>query len=242
MPSAAALEPVDAAAVSTDTASLTASLELSSGTRQTPTRSGLWCRAVVGLRFLAAVAVFVPIFSVPLVLPLPKHGTCLGGWPEFVSVAQLQAHEAWARYVEGVYGSLPRHAGAYPLCVGELWLLYSQGLAAAGVTVDLDLPTSDMCPRDEGGVAGQRYEAHSTLAPPNTTWSWHPAPDGFAPLEAGAWVEVLHKGCAPARASNTPASTGCEPNLIPGQRHCGRARGRLVPHSARLRHLAQHGQ
>ena len=106
MPSAAALEPVDAAAVSTDTASLTASLELSSGTRQSPTRSGLWGRAVVGLRFLAAVAVFVPIFSVPLVLPLPKHGTCLGGWPEFVSVAQLQAHEAWSRYVEGVYGSL----------------------------------------------------------------------------------------------------------------------------------------
>tara|TARA_B100000780_G_scaffold176004_1_gene123308 strand:- start:39 stop:635 length:597 start_codon:yes stop_codon:yes gene_type:complete len=43
-------------------------------------------------------------------------------------------------------------------------------------------------------VAGQRYEVHSTLSPPNTTWSWHPAPDGFAPLEADAWVEVLHKG------------------------------------------------
>ena len=35
---------------------------------------------------------------------------------------------------------------------------------------------------------------HSTLSPPNTTWVWHPAPTGFAPLEADAWVEVLHKG------------------------------------------------
>ena len=45
-----------------------------------------------------------------------------------------------------------------------------------------------------GRVAGQRYEMHSTLSPPNTTWVWHPAPTGFAPLEADTWLEVLHKG------------------------------------------------
>ena len=43
-------------------------------------------------------------------------------------------------------------------------------------------------------MAGQRYDAHSTLSPPNVTWSWHPAPVGFAPLENDAWAEVLHKG------------------------------------------------
>ena len=41
-----------------------------------------------------------------------------------------------------------------------------------------------------GRVAGQRYEMHSTLSPPNTTWVWHPAPTGFAPLEADTWLEV----------------------------------------------------
>ena len=77
--------------------------------------------------------------------------TCLGGWPEFRTHAQLAAHEPWARYFESVYGSLPRHEGAYPLCVGELWLLYTAGLEAAGVPLS-SLPTTAACPRDDGAL------------------------------------------------------------------------------------------
>jgi len=75
--------------------------------------------------------------------------TCLGGFPQFNTHAELAAHEPWARYFRGVYGSLPRHEGAYPLCVGELWLLYTAGLEAAGVPL-ADLPETAACPRDDG--------------------------------------------------------------------------------------------
>ena len=75
--------------------------------------------------------------------------TCLGGFPQFNTHAELAAHEPWARYFRGVYGSLPRHEGTYPLCVGELWLLYTAGLEAAGVPL-ADLPETAACPRDDG--------------------------------------------------------------------------------------------
>ena len=189
-------------------------------------------RAVTWLRRLACLAVFLPVFSVPLFLPNPRAATCAGGqWPVFGSYDELKAHVAWARYVSAVYGSLPRHASAYPLCIGELWLLYSGGLASAGVP-PAQLPATASCPRDEGRVAGQRYEAHSKLVLPNTTtWIWHPAPDGFAPFEEGAWVEVLQ--CAdgqrtpplprtppaPPRADRLSAHTPCP---------CGRSKGGIA--------------
>ena len=114
--------------------------------------------------------------------------TCLGGWPEFRSMSELEADAAWADYVRSVYGVLPQEG--YPLCIGELWYLYERGLAPV---ID-ELPETSDCPRDGGSVTGQRYQNHSTLTPPGVTWSWHPAPDGFEPLRANAWVEVLHKG------------------------------------------------
>ena len=79
--------------------------------------------------------------------------TCLGGWPEFQTHAHLEAHEPWARYFRSVYGSLPQHGGAYPLCVGELWLLYTAGLEAAGVPL-ASLPATAACPRDNGALHG----------------------------------------------------------------------------------------
>lgn len=117
--------------------------------------------------------------------------TCLGGWPEFRSMVELEADTAWAEYVSSVYRALPQEGSdAYPLCIGELWYLYERGLAPM---VD-ELPETSDCPRAGGSVPGQRYQNHSTLAPPGVTWSWHPAPDGFEPLRANAWVEVMHKG------------------------------------------------
>lgn len=120
----------------------------------------------------------------------PVSATCLGDWPSFRTRAELEAHTAWSRYIHGVYGALPPHE-AFPMCVGELWQLYTVGLEATGAIPPA--PLSD-CPPDGGTVDGARYERHSRLSPPNLTWSWHAAPDGFAALPSDTWVEVLHKG------------------------------------------------
>ena len=123
--------------------------------------------------------------------PATGTTTCLGGWPEFRTAATLVG--PWAAYIRAIYGTRPMLAAAYPLCIGDLWMLYSHGLEAA--RIGSSLPGSlEQCPRDDGSVAGQRYEVNSKLSPPNVSWAWHPRPDGFTPLDADDWVEVLHKG------------------------------------------------
>ena len=116
------------------------------------------------------------------------NSTCMGGWPLFLSLAHMSA--PWKAYFMSVYGSLPTQS--YPLCTGDLWMLYTSGLTTALVH---DLPDQiSRCPRDEGVIEGQLYENNSKLSPPNTMWTWHPRPDGFAAVVADTWVEVLHKG------------------------------------------------
>jgi len=125
---------------------------------------------------------------------LSASSTCMGGqWPLFNSANELSAYKPWAEYIRAVYGSLPLHG--YPMCMGELWFMYSRGLIAAGIVPGRDMPAMlSTCPRDDGTVAGQHYVINSRLSPPNVTWSWHPAPQGYAAFEAKSWVEVLHKG------------------------------------------------
>ena len=120
-----------------------------------------------------------------------EQSVCTGGWPMFRTRSELEAHGPWAAYVLGVYGSLPSHSAAYPLCIGDLWQLSTHGLEASGV---IPPEVASRCPRAYGTVAGAHYELHTRLSPPNLTWIWHPAPNGFLPLDNKSWVEVLHKG------------------------------------------------
>lgn len=146
---------------------------------------------VVVTGFIALCALWFDASARATVFP---RATCMGGqWPLFHTEDELSAHKPWAKYMEAVYGRLP--SGGYPMCMGELWFMYSRGLNAAGVEPGRDLPaTVSVCPRDDGKVAGQQYAMNSRLSPPNTTWSWHPAPQGYAAFEAHSWVEVLHRG------------------------------------------------
>ena len=102
---------------------------------------------------LGFVALMVMAFAVATGHLRSAQNTCLGGaWPEFHTHAQLEAHEAWARYFRSVYGALPQREGSYPLCVGDAWLLYTAGLEAAGVPLT-SLPATATCPRDNGALA-----------------------------------------------------------------------------------------
>lgn len=110
---------------------------------------------------------------------------CLGGWPQFDDADQLRARAEWATYLSSIYGSLDGFE--YPLCIGDLWMLYTRDLPD-----DVPGPPS-RCP-SEDGADGLHYEVNSGLSPNHTTWSWHPRPEGFAALANGSWVEVLHRG------------------------------------------------
>ena len=62
-------------------------------------------------------------------------GTCLNGkWPRFDTPAELAANAPWAAYFASVYGhdDAPP-ASAYPLCVGDLWMFYTDLLYYHGV-------------------------------------------------------------------------------------------------------------
>ena len=120
----------------------------------------------------------------------PVEGpTCFGVWPAFESLEQLQASEPWNQYLQSVYGSLD--GITYPMCSGDLWMLYVDGLRRAGVE-NVPGPPS-RCPSDDS-AEGYHYMQNSRLSPPNVTWSWHPHPAGFQALANDTWVEVLHKG------------------------------------------------
>ena len=67
----------------------------------------------------------------PPPVPSPPAVSCAGGWPEFNSAAELSA-SAWAGYITDVYGSVPQGA-TYPWCMGDLWVVYTDRLAAHGV-------------------------------------------------------------------------------------------------------------
>ena len=152
------------------------------------------CVAVGGAALLLLGAASTLIKPAPQNVP---HATCMGGWPAFHNSSHLAAHSAWSEYIRSIYGSLPTHAAAYPLCTGELWLMYTRELDASS-SAALDIPQQvSGCPRDDGSVEGQRYEKHSKLSPPGVTWTWHPSPNGFTALTADTWVEVLHKGGIP---------------------------------------------
>ena len=104
----------------------------------------------------------------PETRPLP---TCSGGWPLFHSPSHLEADAAWAAYITRVYGSIPTDATAYPWCMGDLWLFYSDELAMHGAGSVPELVGD--CPTEGGKVAAQHYRKNSKLqlqaAPGNTT-------------------------------------------------------------------------
>ena len=153
------------------------------------------CVAVAGAALLMLGAIST------LIRPAAKapQSTCMAGrWPLFNNSSQLAAHSAWAAYVARVYGSLPTHAAAYPLCTGDLWLIYTRELDASGSPLNVPEQAISRCPRDDGSVEGQRYEKHSKLyETPSVSWIWHPSPNGFDALASDTWVEVLHKGGIP---------------------------------------------
>ena len=155
--------------------------------------------------------------------------TCLGGLPQFNTHAELAAHEPWARYFRGVYGSLPRHEGAYPLCVGELWLLYTAGLEAAGVPL-ADLPETAACPLDDGARHGTTCTrthmqlAHAHACTPMHWWG------------SDATRTRPHSSRKPAQAAWRGSGTRCtRHSRLRTRRGCGTPRPPASRRSRRMR-------
>ena len=130
----------------------------------------------------------------------PPASHCLGGWPVFDTQQSLEASR-WGQYLKRVYGAIPAQASAYPMCIGDLWLLYTA--AVEDTLLDADLPDQPIssCPPSQGSIEGTRYIKHSLLTNAgganHSSWIWHPRSDGFAALDAGEWVEIAHKGGIP---------------------------------------------
>jgi len=130
-------------------------------------------------------------YSCPPIGPAPAPGgPCVGGWPKFDSQAQLQANTWGSCYFKQVYGYVPDDAsGFYPLCLGELWMFYTDVMQSCGVT---GVPQSvGECPTNRGKTPGQYYQHMSGLQPNNVAWSWHPLPHVAIP--DNTWVEVIHR-------------------------------------------------
>lgn len=134
------------------------------------------------------------LFLWGVLLRVGTVSTCMNGrWPLFDTPAQLAANVPWAAYFASVYGHVP--SSAFPLCVGDLWMFYTDLLDVHGV----DIPAAvGACPIGEDiSSEGQLYIENSRLSPANTSWSWHPARyDGgrFEAKKENTWVEVLHQG------------------------------------------------
>ena len=103
-------------------------------------------------------------------------------WPSFQSVADLSA-SPWGAYYTSVYGELPA-AGAFPLAVGNNWVLFDTALITAKVS---GLPASSTCPTG----AGDRYTENDYYQPPSISWIWQPYP--YPAVAADTYVEVFHE-------------------------------------------------
>jgi hypothetical protein len=152
-------------------------------------------RCLVALLGVASLLLIGLLFSGQPMNRSPPT-TCTGGWPAFSSRTELEA-SSWSAYLEAVYGTMPPTRPASPLCIGDLWVLYSELLDRV-LDAESGLPEASPvseCPREEGNLEGVRYTRHSRLTNPNhTSWIWHPRPHGFTALGADTWVEVAHKG------------------------------------------------
>jgi len=144
-----------------------------------------------------AVACCLLVVLVPHLLPEEDRAlTCLQGrWPSFATPSALRSDPQWAQYITRVYGAVPEDSSAYPYCMGDHWLFYSDVLSNARLTARIPESVGD-CPSSvHASAEGELYSENSVLAPMGTVWSWHPAVDeAYAPFAPDTWVEVLHQG------------------------------------------------
>jgi len=143
-------------------------------------------------------------------------------WPLFKSAAHLVAHDGWTSYLGNVYGELGDSDVLFPLCVGELWMLYAAEFPSHGIGDDLprsvgECPSAvaaspalapspvsaDSPPAEEAAhygpeaqyyPEGQYYAQNSRLQPANVTWIWHPHQRYANGFSSGERVEVIHQG------------------------------------------------
>jgi len=143
-------------------------------------------------------------------------------WPLFKSAAHLIAHDGWTSYLRSVYGELTNSDVLFPLCIGELWMLYAAELPSHGIGDDLprsagecpsavapspalapSLVSADSLPAEEAAhyhpegkyyPEGQYYAQNSRLQPANVTWIWHPPSRYVNGFGSGERVEVIHQG------------------------------------------------
>ena len=130
--------------------------------------------------------------AVALPLPPPR---CRGNWPLFANRTILQ-NSLWGEYFRAVYGSAPPNGSAYPLCVGDLWMIYDDIVESLNIT---DIPeVVGHCPKNFS-AAGQRYRNPLKYWPSKVSWIWHPPNSANftdvvsrKPFKNDTWVEVMH--------------------------------------------------
>ena len=91
--------------------------------------------------------------------------------------------------VAAVYGGAIPAAMTFPWCVGGLWMLYADVIAAHKVTTPASVGP---CPTNKGQTAGQLYSSNNLFQPSNAVWIWHPGP--FKAFADSTWIEVIHMG------------------------------------------------
>merc|ERR1711963_527972 len=87
-----------------------------------------------------------------------------------------------------VYGSIPTEVSAYPMCIGDFWMFYTETIKSVGAHTPVSV---GRCPTNNGNTAGQYYSENNLLSPPHVAWSWHPTP--YQALPGNQWVEVIHR-------------------------------------------------
>jgi hypothetical protein len=82
-----------------------------------------------------------------------------------------------------VYGELPSN-DAFPLSVGQTWMLYNNALIQSRVQ---KLPLTSTCPSQECGM----YSENNFYQPTSVSWIWHSYP--YTAVSPNTWAEVIHE-------------------------------------------------
>jgi len=107
------------------------------------------------------------------------------GWPRFDNAASLKT-SGWYEYFRQVYGNAPDKDEYFPICIFDLWMIYTNIAVKAGA---VSSQPSDSNPQK----AGDWYKNNNNWQPWHkpVSWIWHPPP--MKGLLSNTWAEVTHK-------------------------------------------------
>ena len=131
----------------------------------------------------AAVAAAVPPVSSAAIPPGFDEQCAEGaqGWPQFDSLADLQADKPWANYLKYIYGEFPT---VFPVCIFDLAALDYRAVSVFGLNKTGQLPTP------------KPYNYNGTLKLGDLLIGgqmgmqiWH---EKWRPVPTNGWAEVTH--------------------------------------------------